>query len=32
MNMGGPKSVNEVKNFLTRLFFDKEIFDIPFQK
>lgn len=32
LNMGGPQSKNDVYSFLTRLFSDKEIFRLPFQK
>ncbi|TNN19851.1 Ferrochelatase isoform 2 [Schistosoma japonicum] len=31
LNMGGPETTKEVQNFLTRLFFDKEIIRMPFQ-
>lgn len=32
LNMGGPKSLEEVKPFLSRLFTDEEIMSFPFQK
>lgn len=32
MNMGGPSTVSETKEFLTRLFSDRDIINIPFQK
>ncbi len=30
LNMGGPSSLSDIKNFLYRLFSDKEIINIPF--
>ena len=32
LNMGGPKKSEEVEPFLTRLFLDRDIIKIPFQK
>ncbi|EAL62969.1 hypothetical protein DDB_G0288891 [Dictyostelium discoideum AX4] len=32
LNLGGPSKLEEVEPFLTRLFTDKEIFKLPFQK
>ncbi|KAM9988057.1 hypothetical protein ACTFIZ_003430 [Dictyostelium cf. discoideum] len=32
LNLGGPSKLDEVEPFLTRLFTDKEIFKLPFQK
>ena len=32
MNMGGPQTLAEVEGFLTNLFTDKDIINIPFQK
>ena len=32
MNMGGPRTLNKVQNFLTNLFCDYEIIPLPFQK
>jgi hypothetical protein len=31
MNMGGPQTADEVKDFLTRLFLDRDIIKLPFQ-
>ena len=31
MNMGGPQTAHEVKDFLTRLFLDRDIIKLPFQ-
>jgi len=31
LNMGGPKNSGEVKDFLTRLFLDRDIIKLPFQ-
>ena len=31
LNMGGPKSGDEVQDFLTRLFLDRDIIKLPFQ-
>lgn len=31
MNMGGPRSTDEVEGFLTNLFTDRDIIQIPFQ-
>ncbi|GIY28678.1 hypothetical protein CEXT_762671 [Caerostris extrusa] len=31
MNMGGPSSLDEVEDFLTRLFTDKDIIPLPMQ-
>ena len=32
LNMGGPQNADEVEDFLTRLFLDKDIITIPMQK
>ena len=32
LNMGGPQTTAEVKDFLTRLFLDRDIIKLPFQK
>ncbi|KAI9350879.1 hypothetical protein BDR26DRAFT_907513 [Obelidium mucronatum] len=32
INMGGPRTVQDVENFLLRLFSDKDLIPIPFQK
>ncbi|KAI7696072.1 hypothetical protein SSS_04012 [Sarcoptes scabiei] len=32
MNMGGPRDENEVQSFLTELFLDRDIIEIPMQK
>ena len=32
LNMGGPRKADEVEEFLTRLFLDKDIIKLPFQK
>lgn len=32
MNLGGPESLDKVQPFLTNLFLDEDIFDVPFQK
>ena len=32
LNMGGPKNANEVQDFLTRLFLDRDIIKLPVQK
>lgn len=32
MNLGGPESLDKVNPFLTNLFLDKDIFDVPFQR
>ncbi len=31
MNMGGPRSGEEVQDFLTNLFLDRDIIKLPFQ-
>ena len=31
LNMGGPQTTGEVKDFLTRLFLDRDIIKLPFQ-
>ncbi len=31
LNMGGPRSGDEVQDFLTRLFLDRDIIKLPFQ-
>jgi len=31
MNMGGPSTLNEVNSFLTNLFSDKSLINLPFQ-
>jgi ferrochelatase len=31
MNMGGPQTTADVKDFLTRLFLDRDIIKLPFQ-
>ncbi len=31
LNMGGPKSSEDVQGFLTRLFLDRDIIKLPFQ-
>ncbi|WFD38462.1 uncharacterized protein MJAP1_001415 [Malassezia japonica] len=31
MNMGGPKDLDEVNSFLTRLFLDRDLMQLPFQ-
>ena len=32
LNMGGPESTNDVYHFLLRLFSDRELFRMPFQR
>ena len=32
LNMGGPRNANEVQDFLTRLFLDRDIIKLPMQK
>lgn len=32
MNMGGPATLPEVQDFLTRLFTDTDIMNMPFQR
>jgi len=32
LNMGGPQNGDEVQDFLTRLFLDRDIIKLPFQK
>ena len=31
LNMGGPQKADEVQDFLTRLFLDRDIIKLPFQ-